>query len=625
MPCSRIIAAAFVTALATLTGGCGEDVTGTVGTGALEITLELSGSNVDPNGATVVLDGHERRLLLPGLPLTLFGLEPGNHSVWVTDLSGNCPAVNNPRPVAVVARQTTEARFAAVCEGPGARLDVSKTGLGMPPGHAETLDVLATDQTGAPEGWTAASSNGSIASVLVSGNKVTVTGVNVGGATITVTSLSGVVRSIPVQVYDPLVLDVGPLMIKVVDQFVFRAFDDNGTNFFGDGGRDTWWDPVVDTLAGWRALGSLWTPNRLANPSGTRWMLVVKAKDPTALAPPTTYVKEHAGWLTAGGNPMGSFWTPICPAGYVAMGTVMGPVQTNQNLPPSPNFATCVRRDLTVAATVDLSSGTSLNGHGAWRLTTPDLISPTAWLEAGTFVYQGIARSCTNATRFECEEPQSGHPVRNVLAVQLPVIIDAPSGSRVPMLTGYDQPPVQTTPIGTITMLAPFTALLGSTTFGGADVRYMVQNSPIVQVERVTYDRLMFHTVNFTSVRQENALQFLSGVSTTEQETYSHTAGISIAVETGVSFMGTGGKVTATVSYQFGYESMRGVTELRQQTTTVTIFTLPGKAAAAWQRRNVFVLKRHRQTAPGLYQLDNVGELEFGIDTWVVNEYPNER
>jgi hypothetical protein len=64
---------------------------------------------------------------------------------------------------------------------------------------------------------------------------------------------------------------------------------------------------------------------------------------------------------------------------------------------------------------------------------------------------------------------------------------------------------------------------------------------------------------------------------------------------------------------------MHSVTALRESHIVVTIFTVPGKAAACWQQRNAYRVKRHRGT-----ELDVVGELEFGMDSYVVDEYPDE-
>ena len=72
------------------------------------------------------------------------------------------------------------------------------------------------------------------------------------------------------------------------------------------------------------------------------------------------------------------------------------------------------------------------------------------------------------------------------------------------------------------------------------------------------------------------------------------------------------------MSYEFGYESMHSVTALQEQHITVTIYTRPNKAAACWQQRNVYVVKRHNGT-----RLDTMAEMEFGMDTYVVDEFPN--
>jgi len=615
--------AAFVILFTMVTGGCGDDATGTGGTGAVEVTLTLAGVDLDPNGATIVLDGLEERRLLPGVPLTLFDLGPGTHALWVTSLSGNCLAPNNPRPVTVTAGETTQEAFDAVCAGPAPQLTVSKVGVGMVPGAFETIVVFASDDEGNDEPWTALSSAGGIASVATAGNQLTVSGVSLGDATVTVTSASGVTRAIPVRIYDPMVLDVGDLLIAYVDSFDFRGWDDNFAP------NDMYWHPRAP--AGWRALGSVLARDYEGNPNGKYWAMVVKEDGATgALAPPDGFVREAWYYTSCGScnDLSASFWTPVCPAGYQALGTVMGarnaaaggPIDNVLRAPRVDDVA-CVRANLTVEAAVNPNSRFDHGGAGtSWSIRTPNLASPLAYLAPGAFIFQGRDRTCPPGSNVSCRDPQAAHPVRHVLAVDLPLIIDTPDETRLPSLTGYDQPPVQTVPIGTRTMLVPFTALLGGTDFGGADVGWMVEHSPFVQVERVVYNRLMYHGINTTSVVQQNLLEFLSGVSTTDSETFSQTAGISVTVKSGVSFLGTGGEVSVTASYSFGYESMHSVTALRQQNIVVTVFTPPGKAAAAWQQRNVFRVKRHRGTA-----LDVVGELEFGIDTYVVDEHPDER
>ena len=615
---SSLAAASLVISLAILTSSCDDDVTGP-DTGAIEVMLTITGVDVDPNGGIVYCDGGEGRMLVPDVPVTFYELPEGDHVLWLSDLRGHCTADQNPRAVSVSSGETTETTFAVTCAGPDPRLDVSKVAVAMVPGAWQTIEVWATDAEGAEEGWTAETSNTSVASVSVSGNQITVTGESYGEATITATSDSGLEREIPVTVYDHMVLDVGDLLITYVDEFELRGWIDWGPP------PDTWWHPV--TQDGWKALGSLMAKDYSAPANGKFWMMVVKEDGVTgALAPPDSFVRE--GWgQTSGDDLAGTWYTPICPAGYVALGTVLGTRVGNTAVPPTTDDVTCVREDLTFDAQVDpntryRSDRTPEGQHsGFWQITIPQLsLHEEAFLEAGTFLFQGPEYTCTGVLAgAQCWEDPQSHPVLHVLAVDLPMIIDTPESSRVPALTGFDQPPMETIPTGTKTMLVPFTALLGGTDFGGADVHWMVHNSPTVQVERVIYNHLMYHGINNTSVVQENSLEFVSGVSTTDSETFSHTAGISITVESGVEFFGSGGSVSVTASYEFGYESMHSVTALRESHIVVTIYTAPGKAAAAWQQRNAYRVKRHRGT-----ELDVVGELEFGMDSYVVDEYPDE-
>jgi len=614
---SSPITAALVISLAVLTGSCDEDVTGP-GTGAIEVMLTITGVDIDPNGGIVSCDGGEGRMLVPDVPVTYLLLPEGNHLLWLSDLNGNCSAAENPRAVSVSAGETTQTTFAVVCAGPDPRLEVSKVAVAMVPGAWQTIEVWATDGEGADEGWMAETSNASVASVSISGGQITVTGGSYGQATITVTSSSGLESEIPVTVYDQMVLDVGDLLITYVDEFELRGWTDYGPP------PDTWWHPM--TQDGWKALGSLMARDYSAPADGKFWMMVVKEDGVTgALAPPDSFVREGWGY-TQGGDLAGTFYTPICPAGYVAMGTVAGKRVGNTAVPPTVDEVTCVREDLTFDAQVDPNSAYLSDrfpagaASGFWQITIPQLsLHEEAFLETGTFLMQGPEYTCTGVLAgAQCWNAPQSHRVLHVLAVDLPMLIDTPESTRVPILTGFDQPPMETMPVGTKTMLVPFTALLGGTDFGGADVHWMVHNSPMVQVERVIYNRLMYHGVNNTSVLQENQVEFVSGVSTTESETFSHTAGISITVESGVEFMGFGGSTSVTASYQFGYESMHSVTALRERHIVVTIFTVPGKAAACWQQRNAYRVKRHRGT-----ELDVVGELEFGIDSYVVDEYPD--
>jgi hypothetical protein len=607
----------LLAALLALVTGCDETTTepGLPDTGSIEVTLAMTGNVPDANGFLLSVDGGSPHLLVSGTTLLVPDLEVGSHVVWLADIAQQCTVDgDNPRAVSVAGGDTTTTHFAVICSAVvAAHVSLSKIAVSMVPGGSESIEVRAIDETGALESWTAAADDEAVATVTPLDSIVVVTGVGYGSATVTITSESGAEREVPVRVYDPMVLDVGELTLKYVTEFTCR-WHDGGSGGTYDG---SFYHPVV--ADGFKALGSFGLrAYGCPNINGRQWMIVVKADEgSTALAAPTSYVREYND-SGSGADIDGSFWTPICPAGYLPMGTV---AQRGYGAPSLDDVA-CVREDLTRPGEaapdfiwIDEETGAN-EWLGTWRITISDMsFHDKTWLETGTFVGRGSEYSCSGD---ECWQRPYSHPVMNVLAVDLPLLVDTPLETWIPQLTGYDQPALATSPLMAKIVLVPFTALLGGVDFSQGDIQWLLANSPFVRAERQVYNKLMFHTINSTSLVQENSLEFVSGVSTTNSETFSHTTGISITVESGVEFLGAGGKVSATMSYEFGYETMHSVTSLQEQHITVTIYTPPGKAAACWQQRNVYVVKRHNGT-----RLDVLAEMEFGMDTYVVDEFPN--
>ncbi len=600
-----------------LQSGCGDSTTepDATGEGWIEITLGMAGNAPDPNGFSVSVDGGDGSAMLSGATMLVPNLSSGTHVVWLSDLASQCAVDgDNPRVISVTPGDTTTTHFAVSCNAViAAHIVLDKIAVAMVPGRSETIKVRAVDETGMAESWTATSDDETIATVTQLDSIIAVTGVAYGNAVITLSGTSGTVRTVPVRVYDPMELDVGELTLKYVTDFTCR-WHDGGSGGDYDG---SFYHPVVPE--GYQALGSLGIgAHGCPNVDGKQWMIVVKANAGSdALAQPTSYIREYDDG-GSGADLDGSFWTPVCPAGYVPMGTV---AQSGWGS-PSLDDVTCVREDLTRPGEVhpsfiwiDQETGAD-DWLGTWRITISDMsFHDKTWLETGAFVGRGSEYSCGGG---ECWQQPYSHPVMNVLAVDLPLLVDTPLDTWMPQLTAFEQPPTTTAPLMSKIVLAPFTALLGGVDFSQGDVEWLLQNSPFVRVERQVHNKLMFHTINNTSLVQENALEFVSGVSRTNAETFSHKVGVSITVESGVEFLGAGGKVSTTLSYEFGYESMHSVTALQEQHITVTIYTPPNKAAACWQQRNVYVVKRHN----GI-RLDTMAEMEFGMDTYVVDEFPN--
>ncbi len=481
--------------------------------------------------------------------------------------------------------------------------------------------------------WTVQSDNESVARALKIGAKINVNGMALGSTRLTVLTSTGVRRTLPVQVYDPKVLDVGEIHIAYVDRFACRWSDAHA----GADIHASFYHPT-SLGGGWKALGSLGVIDARDCPSvnGKQWMMVVRADpvdaDPVRppLRPPVRFEKEWDDTGTGGDVLFGAFWTPICEPGYRAMGTVVtgGTTSAGRN-PPALADATCVRADLTAPALAttkiwdDEGTGGDVRYQGSFALEASENYAyqtTTAYLTTGTFVTQGQLRSCSTEDCWDAP-PLGARAVMNVLAVDLPLLIDAPRAATMPSLTGYDQPPSETEPLMAKAMLVPFTAIGSAESWRSRGTAWMVNNSPFVRADRVLRWGLEFWQYNSGSERQNPSKTFTKGISVTDSTTLSHTAGISVTAEGGVEFLGTGGRVSATVSYQFGYESQHAVGEFREESTTVTINVPPYKVAAAWQARSEIQVRLHNLTT---FLLEPVKTVRMADSLYfVTDDYPD--
>jgi hypothetical protein len=231
--------------------------------------------------------------------------------------------------------------------------------LSIEPNDPRTISVEAVDGLGNPVSFTAAAEVGSCVTVLAdpNTNSVTVTGVGeLCDETITLTSDTGVTKTLEVKVYDPMVMDIGGgLLIKYVNEFRCRWVP-TGTD--GDYAGE-FHHPVTEP--GWYPLGSKIIDYYVAhpgNPPGGLWQLekepviVVKELDPNAstpaLAAPTGYewiwdIVGTGAWYP------GSVWKPVCPGGYVPLGVVTNNLTYDE---PSVEDMRCVREEYTIEAQI---------------------------------------------------------------------------------------------------------------------------------------------------------------------------------------------------------------------------------------------------------------------------------
>lgn len=108
------------TATATFAVTCAQDV------GAIAITTQTSGDELDPDGYQIVINGGAPAAIGIDGSLTAGGLAPGDHTVALQDVAANCSvAGGNPRTVAVTAGQTAAAAFAVTCSSTSGSMAIS--------------------------------------------------------------------------------------------------------------------------------------------------------------------------------------------------------------------------------------------------------------------------------------------------------------------------------------------------------------------------------------------------------------------------------------------------------------------------------------------------------------------
>jgi len=292
-------------------------------------------------------------------------------------------------------------------------------------GGTQTVRVSAYDKNANPEKFEVTSGNTDIATATkLDTTSFAVGGVNYGSTNIVVTTNSGKTKEIPTTIYNPKILETDELLITYAQTFhaPWYCLSDQPPVAFAY--------PVVTD--GFRSLGSLCYEGSY-NPDGVHGVMVVKAKPGSdALAAPVDYTYlwgADPNWDNC------SFWRPIPPTGYRAMGVVQWAGYNK----PLLDAVTCVREDLTIMGEAGDFIAELINGlyyHYFWKIEPP-VSGPheNAYFSTGTFV---------SANAYSAP---SIDPVMNVLNVQLPMLTEAPYQQYVPKLTGYDPPPGETVPV----------------------------------------------------------------------------------------------------------------------------------------------------------------------------------
>lgn len=388
----------------------------------------------------------------------------------------------------------------------------------------------------------------------------------------------------------------GPVVLQFTSSYDLR-WNDKGSGGSYDG---AFWHPIAPQ--GFHALGSVGT-NNYNNINGQMASMCIKEFESGngALAKPTKYdlIWKDKG---SGAHRNGSCWRPVPPSGYVALGDVF----SNNHNAPSLDDVMCVRQDLVHTAQLggriwnDRHTGSD-HDFGAWQLDVSDhyIDSQEALFAPNTFV--GVAS----------HTPPSTDLVMNCLKLTLPVhTIEDPTA---PELDGKTRPSTRTAPKVDHIVIMPFTAIEDP----AKSLKWKLEHSPFYSVERSVFYSLVLFDNNQTSTSQTQSDTITTGISKSQTNTFSKTTGISITAESGVSFLGSGGKVSATISVELGWSSSTQVSQFQEHSVQRQLNTPAHKAAAQWAASYSMQLKRQDGTSVS-------APLEFETNSFTESEFPRE-
>ena len=162
-------------------------------TGSLAVTTNTTGSNLDPDGYTLTVDGGQGKAIGINNTVTISGLSPGDHSVQLNGVAQNCTVTSNPRTVSITAGSTTTTTFTVICAATTGNLTVSNSTTGSnldPDGYTVTVSGSAgtTSKTMATNG------NVIFANIPAGSYQVTLSGA---AANCTVTSANPQTANVP--------------------------------------------------------------------------------------------------------------------------------------------------------------------------------------------------------------------------------------------------------------------------------------------------------------------------------------------------------------------------------------------------------------------------------------------
>lgn len=118
----RRVAGVTLIAAVALIAGCSDDSPTDPTTGSLELLLLMDGTDIDPNGGLLLIDGESMGTIAEDIEVSIEGLEVGVYVVEVRGIDTNCEILgNNPRNVRIRGGITVSEEFFFLCEPAGGK------------------------------------------------------------------------------------------------------------------------------------------------------------------------------------------------------------------------------------------------------------------------------------------------------------------------------------------------------------------------------------------------------------------------------------------------------------------------------------------------------------------------
>ena len=205
----------------------------------------------------------------------------------------------------------------------------------------------------------------------------------------------------------------------------------------------------------------------------------------------------------------------------------------------------------------------------------------------------------------------STSPVANTLRLPLPSV--TPGEPEKPELTSRVKPPEHTIPVVDRIVTVPFTAVIDR----DKPFAWIVENSPFYDVERSVFFDLVLFDDNTTEQLQTKTRTVISGITKEQSETFSVTTGVTVSYETGVEAGGFSSKASVQMSLQLGYSTTTSVAVFRSEQEQAVLATPPRHAAAMWVEANTIRVVRSDGTPVG-----PALEFDAGSSAFLESQYP---